>query len=235
MAENQDTTGGGESSDAQIKAAFLRLGVAFEDEGSTDSETVIAALNGVADRMEVLSSERLKFETDLVARDGELQEAQAENAGLKRQVAAHKGQATKARAEHTQTAEQLAAALERQPDEVPARKLPEDLPELDKGDVSSLLDLVGSASKVEVVAFMEGTEALGVPPLTIGSDVPVPLRVGLAGVVLGVERWEVTGPAVIDGWALYLDGELAAYRHRDAGQLTIGNHQVWNLADDVLL
>lgn len=234
MSGNQEQSGAGENPEARVKAAFVRLGIDLDDDNGMDTDTYVAALNGVADRMEALAAEHVATARQLAERDGQLQEAQAKNAGLQRQVAAQKGQATKARSEHERVSEQLAVALERAPGSMVPRKLPDNPPSIDKGESADLLDLVGEARTVEVVAFFEGLEALGVPPLTIGADVPVPLRVGFPGVVLGVERWEVHGPAKVDSWALYLDGELAAFRRRDSGQLTIGAGQIYNLAPDVL-
>lgn len=148
----------------------------------------------------------------------------AENGTLKRQLAAQKGQTTRARSELTEVLERNAADG--------PRKLPETVPTLKR---SELLELIDDADDVCVVAFIDDVEELRIPPLGIHNGSAAFKQTG-DGLCLALEKWEVGGPALVSGWALYLDGELIAYRARPAkpGQLTIGGGQTYNLAGDVI-
>ncbi|WP_156336505.1 hypothetical protein [Novosphingobium sp. ST904] len=156
----------------------------------------------------------------------QLAAAQGEAKALKGQLTAQKGQTTKARAE-------LAEAIARDP-QAKARKLPADLPVISRDDQAALLALIDAAETVEVVAFADDTEEVAILPLRVSGGAAA-FRVVSSGVVLGLASWEVSGPARITGWALFLDGDLSAWCERQGGgQLTIGAGQTFNLASDVI-
>ncbi|MED5545634.1 MAG: hypothetical protein VX309_03890 [Pseudomonadota bacterium] len=161
--------------------------------------------------------------------------AQAEEqlAGVKRQLAAQKGQVTKARNEAAETQEALAAAIARDP-EAKLRKLPSDPPVFDRKRQDALRKVIGDAEDLELVAFLGDVEAGDVPALALRKGMSGFKVIG-SGLLLAIDSWLVTGPARLDGWALYADDELLLYRKRSAGQLQIGAGQSFNLAHDVLL
>ncbi|PNU05815.1 hypothetical protein [Novosphingobium guangzhouense] len=256
MSDKQEQDGSAESAEAAMKAAFARLGIVLDEENGGDAEMQVAALNGVADRLDAITAERdaahaklldldvitAELETvkagaaetdrDLASHVVQLRDANIELLSLRRQVAAQKGQATRAKAEQAETAEKLAEAVARSGQTEP-RVLPGARPVLSRIDRPTVMALVADADKVEIVPVADDREEIGLGVLVVSGGVDA-FVLGRSGIGLSVDRWEVTGPGKVTGWALYLDGELAAYRDRSGGQLTIGNHQTFNLASDVL-
>ncbi|MBT0667019.1 hypothetical protein HT136_01385 [Novosphingobium profundi] len=163
--------------------------------------------------------------------------AQAEEqlAAAKRQLSGQKSQVTKARNAHAQTQAALAEALARDP-EAKLRKLPGDPPAYnkDKFALAELCETIQGADELELVAFMGEAEVGAIPALALRKGMAAFKVIG-AGLVLAIDTWLVTGPAQLDGWGLYADGELILYRKRAAGQLQIGAGQSFNLTHDVLL
>ncbi|WP_374414280.1 hypothetical protein [Novosphingobium colocasiae] len=146
-----------------------------------------------------------------------------ELAAAKREAATWKGQATRARTEKQAA---LAELAERDP-AARARRLPDALPAPDAG---ALMAAIAVAGQVEIVAFIDGIEELRIAPCRMRGNV---FRQAGGGLCLDLP-FEAIGPATVDCWALYLDGELAIARRRDGGQLTMGAGQMHNLGPDVI-
>jgi hypothetical protein len=148
---------------------------------------------------------------------------------LKRQLAGHKGQATKTRHELDAAQAELAA----RPPGAKAR----DVGEFEGGLTGSrLYELAVAAADVEVVATDGAREVLGIPPLPVTAS---EWRIVNDRLALAPEkRFEVLGPQPggepfrVAGYALFVDGELAATSLRDP-QHAIGAGQTFNLAGDV--
>ena len=144
---------------------------------------------------------------------------------LNRQLAAQKGQTTKARNQ--------VAVLEA---EAPAK--PRKFSALDiKGDVArELVKLIDDADEIEL-AFVgpDGVEVSGVAPRRLSEGA---FLVAANGLRLRVPSLKVHGPAIggkpyeLAGYALLLDGELAALTRR-GDVLRIGAGSTFELKDDV--
>lgn len=98
-----------------------------------------------------------------------------------------------------------------------------------------LLERIREAGTIEV-AFSDGKRELGISPVLLNAEA---FRIGQAGVQLALETVIVNGPArdggrgfELRGYALLLDGKLAAWRDRDA--LTIPPGAQMNLAGDIV-
>lgn len=159
-----------------------------------------------------------------------------EIASLKRSLAAQKGQATRAKAAAA-AAEAEAVELARSAT-AEARVLPaaEGFEAVSPDD---LLMLIGGAEQIHVIATDGSAEVLGIPPLVLSG--PEAFRHVGSGLGIVLSSWIVHGPATgaepyrVGGWALVLDGEIAAFQSRPMGQLSIGPGQSFNLAGDVIV
>jgi hypothetical protein len=256
MSENLEQNSQGNGPEAQVAAAFARLGIVLDDDNGMDTDTYVAALNGLADRMEASNAgadantaaiaeitakvRELGYEipedaSGSVAVCAVLQglvdtAAQAEEqlSAVKRQLSAQKGQVTKARNEAART-----------PD-ANARKLPEDRPLISRDDRQAIIDLVAASDRAEIVAFEDDAEILQIKPLDLKGQVAASLSEGGEGVTLNrYEKWLVLGPTdttvSITSWGLYVDGELVAWRERPSGKLTLGSGTQFDLTPDVIL
>jgi len=117
-----------------------------------------------------------------------------------------------------------------------------------KGDPlkpADLLARIAAASTAEIVGSDGRVEIKGIESLTIeGGELAPSFRVLGGGLALALPEFIVHGPSdgnkrrggvSLEGWGLFLDGELVAYRKRDGGSLMLGAGQAYNLAGDVLL
>lgn len=253
MSENLEQNSPGNGPEAQVVAAFARLGIVLDDDNGMDTDTYVAALNGLADRLEAAGDVGPSLHSTVAAKLQELgyeipegadvgavaveilgslhsSAAQAEEqlASVKRQLSAQKGQVTKARNEAARTSD------------ANARKLPEDRPLISRDDRQAIIDLVAASDRAEIVAFEDDAEILQIKPLDLKGQIAASLSEGGEGVTLSrYEKWLVLGPTdttvSITSWGLYVDDELVAWRERPSGKLTLGSGTQFDLTPDVIL
>jgi hypothetical protein len=101
---------------------------------------------------------------------------------------------------------------------------------------AALIEAIGKAGSIELIASDGKQEITGVEPLVLQAGHFAETQ---AGIGLTIASFEVTGPPAgkaafaLAGWALLLDGKLVAYRDR-GGTLQLGGGQKYNLAGDVI-
>lgn len=252
MSENLEQNSQANGPEAQVAAAFARLGIVLDDDNGMDTDTYVAALNGLADRLEAAGDVGASLQSTIAQKLQELgyqvpegadigavaveimgslhaSAAQAEEqlASVKRQLSAQKGQVTKARNEAART-----------PD-ANARHLPEGPPVIAREDRQAIIDLVAASDRAEIVAFEDDAEIVQIKPLDLKGQIAASLSEGGEGVTLSrYEKWLVLGPTdttvSITSWGLYVDGELVAWRERPNGKLTLGSGTQFDLTPDVI-
>jgi hypothetical protein len=116
------------------------------------------------------------------------------------------------------------------------RKIGPDVRGLEEIEPDEMLEAIRKADKVEVV-FSDGERELALPPATISGEA---WRKTPGGLMLDVPELLVHGPGTgqrgfsLAGYGLMLDGKLAAYAPRAAGELSIGQGVTYDLKDDVV-
>lgn len=253
MTDKQEQNGGELGPEARVSVAFARLGVTLDDDNGMDTDTYVAALNGIADRLDAAGSDAALNGAALATVAGKVRDlgydipegrdlgevvsavlqgmsdaatqAEEQLAAAKRQLAAQKGQVTKAKAAQA-VAE---AAVPGSPREVGRHT--------SQFTGRDLLSAIHDADEV-VLAFSDGTaEIVDLKPRTIEPDAFELL--GSDGVRLRVPELRVHGPRPGDapfrlaGYGLLLDGEQVAWADR-GGVLLIGPGTQHELKDDVV-
>ncbi len=154
-------------------------------------------------------------------------------AKLQRQLKAQKGATTKVK-NALENAQELVREQDAGPRDIAPIKLAKGKQPF---NARELLELIGAAEKVEVVASDGAQEVMTIKPLEVKGTLP--WRVTAVGLQLGLPVWLVHGPKAGDppyqlaGWGLVLDGELVAYRARPR-TLQMGGGQQYNLGGDVI-
>lgn len=146
-----------------------------------------------------------------------------ELASTRRQLAAQKGQTTKARNE----AATMAAELPAKPRRIDAAKYA-------PYDADDLVDLIEDADDVQIL-FSDGRQELaGIPPASISGKA---WRAENGRVILTAPSLEVTGGGTnvqqLVAYALMIDGEIVAVKDRPE-PLSIRPGQKYQLANDVI-
>lgn len=155
-------------------------------------------------------------------------------ADLKKQVTALKGQLTKAKNAASANGDSDTDA------DVTVRTLSDSPPSVDRDDYAELLEHLSLGDRIEVVAFADATEITLFAPLVLEGDARKLDQAGDGLVLPFGTRWVVHGPQPghapigITSFGLYLDGDLVAWRKRDAGQVTLLAGASIDLAYDVI-
>lgn len=250
MADIQDTTGSAAGSggatdaaqEAEVKAAFARLGIEIDEHGPDGANAFIAALNGVGDQLAVLRAATADIDTLLRGlADRELSSPDIDGAAAVelalRELDARGAEIVKLKAD-AEKADKAAKAAKAKP-AASAPKIRKVAPP--KGEhvalaPGDLLELIGAADEV-VIVFSDGRQEIaGVPALEVSGDA---WKVTGAGLALSGVDVLIHGPAhgqspyAIHGYGLLLDGEQVAYATAvDVRQ--VGPHAQVRLSDDIV-
>lgn len=192
---------------ALIAAKLAELGLVEPDESYLIGDRTVTVLQSMTDRI-------ARLDTELAAANDELAKAAATLAEPKSAPAAKPARARKI--------DGSAVKLKRE-----GAKEERD---------QELLELIGAAGTVEI-AFSNGkTEIAALPPVRIMGNA---WRATMVGVQLTIPELLIHGPQpgtgahAINGYGLYLDGELAAYMERGE-QLTVPGGSTQNVAPDIV-